>query len=139
MSATVDRALADTTGPAALPRRNGELVFAAPWQSRAFGLAVALHDAGAVDYEEFRARLIAEISAWEAERAAGDESESYYERWLDALERVVVERGLASVEELAVGRQVVAHRRAHDHEHQHEHEHEHEHGVGHEGAREGAQ
>jgi hypothetical protein len=26
-------------GPAAPPRSNGELVFAAPWESRAFGLA----------------------------------------------------------------------------------------------------
>ena len=30
------------TGAAALPRRNGELVFDAPWQGRAFGLALAL-------------------------------------------------------------------------------------------------
>ena len=41
-------------GPAALPRRNGELVFQAPWESRAFGVAIALHDAGAIDYEAFR-------------------------------------------------------------------------------------
>ena len=31
-------------GPAAPPRDNGELVFAEPWESRAFGLAVTLHD-----------------------------------------------------------------------------------------------
>lgn len=30
------------SGAAALPRRNGELVFEAPWQGRAFGLALAL-------------------------------------------------------------------------------------------------
>jgi len=28
------------------PSRNGELVFQAPWEGRAFGMAVALHDAG---------------------------------------------------------------------------------------------
>ena len=36
----------DIEGPAAPPRSNGELVFAAPWESRAFGLAMALHDGG---------------------------------------------------------------------------------------------
>ena len=30
------------SGPAALPRRNGELVFEAPWQGRAFGMALAV-------------------------------------------------------------------------------------------------
>jgi hypothetical protein len=36
----------DVEGPAAPPRSNGELAFAAPWESRAFGLAMALHDGG---------------------------------------------------------------------------------------------
>ena len=35
--------LLDSSGPAAPPRDNGELVFAAPWESRAFGLALALN------------------------------------------------------------------------------------------------
>ena len=30
------------SGPAALPRRNGELVFEAPWQGRVFGMALAV-------------------------------------------------------------------------------------------------
>ena len=30
----------DLAGPAAPPRDNGELVFAQPWESRAFGMAV---------------------------------------------------------------------------------------------------
>lgn len=28
------------------PRANGELVFAEPWESRAFGMALTLHDSG---------------------------------------------------------------------------------------------
>ena len=48
-------------GPAAPPRRNGEIVFAAPWQSRIFGLTMALHAAGTFTWDEFRARLIAAI------------------------------------------------------------------------------
>ena len=36
------------TAPAAPPRRNGELVFEVPWESRAFGVALALCEAGAL-------------------------------------------------------------------------------------------
>ncbi len=56
------RAVTAADGPAALPRQNGELVFRAPWESRAFGVAIALHEAGAIDYEVFRSRLIDEIA-----------------------------------------------------------------------------
>ncbi|MDT7620396.1 MAG: hypothetical protein QOF99_1297, partial [Pseudonocardiales bacterium] len=37
----------ESDGPGAPPRSNGELVFAEPWESRAFGMAVTLFDAGA--------------------------------------------------------------------------------------------
>ena len=70
MNERADPAVADPDAQAAPPRANGELVFEEPWESRAFGLAVALHDAGVVDFEDFRARLIAEIGAWEAEHGS---------------------------------------------------------------------
>ena len=41
-------AVLDVAGAAAPPRSNGELVFAEPWESRAFGMAVTLADAGVV-------------------------------------------------------------------------------------------
>ena len=55
----------DVYGPASPPRSNGELVFAEPWESRAFGLALALHDGGAFEWEDFRQELIATIAAWD--------------------------------------------------------------------------
>jgi len=57
----------EIAGPAAPPRSNGELVFAEPWESRAFGLAVTLYDAGAFEWSQFQAALIAQIAAWAAE------------------------------------------------------------------------
>src|SRR2546425_1086769 len=59
--------VAEMEGISALPRRNGELVFTDPWESRAFGIAVTASEAGAYDWEEFRQGLIAEIAVWEAE------------------------------------------------------------------------
>lgn len=104
MTAELDRRVADMDGPSALPRKNGELVFGAAWEGRVFGLATAMHGARLFEWDEFRDRLIAEIA--EADRAGGESAEDlhapshYYERWLDAFERLLVERGLLSREEL---------------------------------------
>ena len=52
----------DVEGPAAPPRSNGELVFAEPWESRAFAMAVALCEAGVFTWREFQGALIARIA-----------------------------------------------------------------------------
>jgi nitrile hydratase accessory protein len=75
------------------PRANGELVFEQPWESRTFGIALALDARGVLDFEDFRAALIEQI------QAAGEGS--YYEYWQAALERVLAEGGLVSPAELA--------------------------------------
>jgi nitrile hydratase accessory protein len=91
-----DERVGQMDGPAALPRKNGELVFEAPWESRAFGLAVAMSDQDQYAWEDFRQRLIAEIGAADASNAPT----SYYERWLAAFESLLVERGFVSRQEL---------------------------------------
>ena len=110
----------DVEGPAAPPRSNGELVFSAPWESRAFGLAMALHDGGLFEWEAFRRQLIAAVAR--AEKAGGEFS--YYRCWLEALQTLLDSSGLvdaASVEERAG---VLARRPpGHDHDHEHEHSH----------------
>lgn len=87
--ASVDRAVAIMEGRTALPRKNGELVFEEPWHGRAFGMAVALHEAGLYEWEEFRQELIRQIRA--AESRGG--RFVYYEAWLAALEAVLAARG----------------------------------------------
>ncbi len=94
--ARLHRLLADLGGPNAVPRRNGELVFDAPWQGRAFGMAVALSEGGLFPWEEFRQALIHEIAAAEAR---GGEFR-YYDAWMAALEHVLAGRGLLRAEEL---------------------------------------
>jgi len=96
----VDRVISNMPGAAGLPRRNGELVFDAPWESRAFGLAVALHQARLFRWEEFQGRLIGEIAAWERDHGGDLSSWNYYQRWLRALELLVVDKGLCSPGEL---------------------------------------
>jgi nitrile hydratase accessory protein len=79
-------------GPEALPRDNGELVFGAPWEARAFALAVAVVDQLGLDWDAFRDRLK------EAIAAAPDRP--YYESWSVALEGLVLGSGLATSEAL---------------------------------------
>jgi nitrile hydratase accessory protein len=71
----------DLEGRVSPPRDNGELVFAAPWERRAFGLTIALCRSGACEWESFRSRLIARI--------AEDESRAYWSSWTAALEDVL--------------------------------------------------
>jgi nitrile hydratase accessory protein len=102
-------------GPAAPPRRNGELVFEAPWESRLFGVTLALCEAGLFGWEEFRTLLCDEISAWEA-RSTPKESWSYYARWQAAFERLLAERGLLTERELdACEKSLAARPSGHDH------------------------
>jgi cobaltochelatase CobN len=88
----VARLLAALDGAAALPRKNGELVFDEPWQGRAFGMAVALHEQGLYDWEEFRQELIARIAA--AETRGGPFE--YYEIWLETFERLLARKGVVT-------------------------------------------
>ena len=65
-----------------MPRRNGELVFDAPWQGRVFALAdaVVAHGFGG-DREPFRQELIKAIAA--------EPDRPYWESWTVALEALV--------------------------------------------------
>jgi nitrile hydratase accessory protein len=92
-----DALVAGMDGEAALPRRNGELVFAAPWEGRVFGLAVTLHEGRCYEWEDFRRRLIAAIARREREL---ETPWSYYDCWLEAFEDLVVERGLLGATEI---------------------------------------
>lgn len=70
-------------------------VFDAPWQARAFGLVVALHDGGdGFEWTAFQDRLIDEVAARDADMGPKEALEAaYYDQWLAALERLLVEEG----------------------------------------------
>ena len=110
----------DIDGAAAPPRSNGELVFSEPWESRAFGMAVSLYEAGAFTWPEFQAALIARIRAWEMSTAR-DEPWNYYQLWLADLEDVLASLRAVSTDEVSARAQALAHRpRGHDHRHDHD-------------------
>jgi len=79
------------TGAAALPRRNGELAFDAPWEGRVFGMAIGVVETLGLPWSAFQTHLIAAI--------ADDPDRPYYESWLAALEALVADQGIASTHE----------------------------------------
>ncbi len=83
---------------AAPPTADEPAVFTEPWQARAFAVVVKLCQDGHTEWDDFQRRLIAEIGAADA---AGDDATGYYEHWLAACERLLVERGLAAPGDLA--------------------------------------
>ena len=85
----LDRDIADLDG---LPRQNGELVFQAPWEGRAFGMAAVLARQDGFEWHAFRRELVAEIAA--------RPDAPYYTSWLGALERLLLDRGALSEEEI---------------------------------------
>jgi nitrile hydratase accessory protein len=87
-------------GALAYPRSNGEPVFAAPWQSRAFGMVVDLHKSGQYPWDKFKERLIQEIAAGRPADVPADASEYYYQ-WVQAFSRLLIETGLLQETEIA--------------------------------------
>jgi nitrile hydratase accessory protein len=89
-SAAAEAALADH---APLPRDEGDLVFEAPWQGRAFGMGVVALERAGASWEEFRVQLVAAIRR-RPRRPGESAATAYYAAWLDALEALLAERGL---------------------------------------------
>lgn len=88
--------IADMAGPAALPRRNGEMVFHDEWERRVFAMAVALCEAGHYGWDDFRGYLIEAIdAAGETPGHPRPEAPGYFEHWLASFERLLAEKGLA--------------------------------------------
>ncbi|MBW2282508.1 MAG: nitrile hydratase accessory protein [Deltaproteobacteria bacterium] len=101
-------------GPGAPPRSNGELVFAEPWESRIFGITLALHGQDRFEWPEFQARLIEAIARHEAEIGEGEYQ--YYACWLEAFRSLATDKGWLDAKALAQLESELADRPAgHDH------------------------
>jgi nitrile hydratase accessory protein len=69
-------------------------VFGAPWQAQAFALTLALHERGLFTWNEWAAALAKAIRAAQAGGDA-DLGDTYYRHWLEALEALLLRKGLA--------------------------------------------
>jgi nitrile hydratase accessory protein len=83
-----------------LPRDSEGPVFREPWEGQAFAMAVALYRRGLFTASEWAAALGQEIKNAQAS-GDPDTGSTYYRHWLNALERLVAEKNLASDAALA--------------------------------------
>ena len=74
-----------------------EVVFAKPWEARAFAIVVSLHERGLYTWAEWADALATRIKA---AQAAGDSDigDTYYHHWLGALEDLLARKGIGSAE-----------------------------------------
>jgi nitrile hydratase accessory protein len=100
-----------------LPRDDDGPVFAEPWQAQAFAVVVELTEAGALTRQEWAEHLGAVLKEAE-DRGEHDAGERYYDHWLTALERVVVEKNLAGWEDLSEAGKLIRDNDHHRREHQ---------------------
>ncbi|MGH8072018.1 MAG: nitrile hydratase accessory protein [Candidatus Entotheonellia bacterium] len=77
----------------ALPSDQEGPVFNEPWEAQAFALAVRLSEAGCFTWSEWATALSQEIKGAQA-RGDPDLGQTYYQHWLNALERLCVEKSL---------------------------------------------
>lgn len=85
-----------TTLPASvledMERDGNEPVFNEPWEAQAFAMTVHLHAKGLFTWAQWATALSSEIH--------GGEERGYYSHWLAALEKLVAESGLVSLQAL---------------------------------------
>lgn len=67
------------------PSSDGEPVFDAPWQARAFSITVSLNESGLFDWSEWVDAFSASIKQFE-KTGSIESSDDYYRLWLDTLE-----------------------------------------------------
>ena len=76
-----------------VPRDGEGPIFREPWEAQAFAMTLALYERGLFTWAEWAATLAEEIKK---AQAAGDPDtgETYYQHWLNALERMVAKKGV---------------------------------------------
>ena len=82
-----------------LPTSHDGLVFAEPWQAHAFAMTLQLHEKGVFTWPEWAAALTHEIRQAQA-LGDPDDGHHYYQHWLNALERMVIDRQLGTPDQI---------------------------------------
>ena len=96
MSAALSVALPD--------KADGSIVFAEPWEARAFAIIVTMSQSGHFSWSEWAECFAKEIAAATAAEAAGGRPKTYYEQWLRAAETLMIDKGVTTREQLIARR-----------------------------------
>jgi nitrile hydratase accessory protein len=96
-----------------------QVTFSAPWEARAFAMAVRLSESGICTWDEFRAHLILEIGKGDKVRAHGwtEDGAGYYTYFLRALENLLREKNLIDASSLESAMRAITEAGHEDHDH----------------------
>jgi nitrile hydratase accessory protein len=83
---------------------DADLIFAEPWEARAFAIIVRLAQAGHFAWGEWVDCFSQEVARATAAEASGAPAKTYYEQWLDAAETLLVAKGVTSRPQLLARR-----------------------------------
>ncbi|MBP1154146.1 MULTISPECIES: nitrile hydratase accessory protein [unclassified Paenibacillus] len=83
-----------------MPRENGELVFRTPWEGRIFAMAVLLMEKGIYPWKTFNGKFVEEIGEAEQEQPGKEIVSAYYQHWVQAFEKVLMEKEVLTKEQL---------------------------------------
>ena len=78
-----------------IPRDDDGPVFREPWEAQAFAMTLRLYQQGFCTWPEWAEVLAAEIKRAQ-EAGDPDKGNTYYHHWLNALECLVTEKGIAN-------------------------------------------
>jgi nitrile hydratase accessory protein len=78
--------------------------FAEPWEAKAFAIILKLSAAGHFSWAEWVDTFSREVAAATAAAAAGESAPTYYEQWLTAAEKILIQKGLTSRDQLLAKR-----------------------------------
>ena len=77
----------------------GDRHFSEPWQAHAFAMTLMLHHRGVFTWVEWAQTLASQIK--QAQRDGDpDDGRNYYRHWMDALEQLMIARGIATADQL---------------------------------------
>jgi nitrile hydratase accessory protein len=105
-----------------LPRDNDGPVFSDAWQAHAFAIVVELIEAHTISRNEWALALSTALKNAEG-RGEVNTGERYYDHWLTALEAVIIDKELASSDELTAEEQSIRDNDHHRREGQLHHDH----------------
>jgi nitrile hydratase accessory protein len=74
-------------------------VFSEPWQAEIFAMTLSLYEKGIFSWSEWAAQLTQSIQAAQDD-GDPDLGDTYYLHWLDALEKMVVSKGIGAADQL---------------------------------------
>lgn len=74
-------------------------IFEEPWEAKAFAITVALHERGVFTWSEWADMFSARIADTEA--LGETDADGYYRNWLEALEDLLVVKGVSTTGETA--------------------------------------